>query len=490
MISVEELASYCKRRGFVYPSAEIYGGLAGFYDFGPLGVEMKNRIKEAWWEDFVRNDERIVGIDGCIITSPKVWEASGHAESFTDPIIRCKGCGREFRADHVIEGSLKIAADGLSVAALNDLISKNNVKCPKCNKALSDTKVFNLMFNTSIGAASDDNIAYLRPETAQLIFINFKNVMENARMKLPFGIAQVGKAFRNEISPRNFLFRLREMEQMEIEFFTNPRDRNKCPSLKSVEDVAFNVYSAEMQVKKRAPKKMSVKECVKKGMIKNKWQAYWNARICQWYIKLGVNPKKLRFRQHLKTELSHYAEDTWDLEYKYPFGWKELLGNANRKQFDLAQHEKYSRKNLKAFDKGKNVLPYVAAEPSFGVERTFLTLIIDAYTQEKERVVLKLHPRIAPVQVGVFPLVNKDGLPEKAKQVFDSLKNEFHAFYDDSGSIGRRYRRQDEVGTPYCVTIDYDTLKDGTVTIRDRDSMKQWREKITDLVVALKPLLK
>jgi len=489
MKSIDDLASYCKRRGFVYPSGEIYGGISGFYDFGPLGVEMKNRIKQSWWNEFVRNEETIVGIDGSIITNPKIWEASGHAENFTDPIITCTKCSKEYRADHIIEDSLKIAADGLDTKALNELINKNRIKCPKCKKEFSDTKVFNLMFKTSVGAESE-NVAYLRPETAQLIFANFKNVFENSRLKLPCGIAQIGKAYRNEIRPRNFLFRLREFEQMEIEFFTNPSKKNDCSRLKEVEDLEVNVYTQEMQKKKQKPKKMLIKNCVKKGIMKNKWQAYWNGRIINWFLNLGINPKNLRLRQHLEDELSHYAEDTWDIDYNFSFGWKELVGHANRGQYDLTQHEKHSKKNLSVMDDDKKVLPYVASEPSFGVERAFLALIVDAYTQEKERTVLKLNPKISPVQVAVFPLVRKDGLDAKARQIFETLKNEFYAFYDGSGSIGRRYRRQDEIGTPYCITVDYDTMKSGTVTVRDRDTMKQWREKIEDLVTTLKHRLK
>ncbi|MBR9678702.1 MAG: glycine--tRNA ligase [Nanoarchaeota archaeon] len=489
MISIDELASYCKRRGFVYPSGEIYGGLSGFYDFGPLGVEMKNRIKQNWWNEFVKNEENIVGLDGSIITNPKVWEVSGHTENFTDPIITCTKCNKEYRADHVIEDVLKISTDGLDVKALNKLIRENKIKCSNCKKEFSNTKVFNLMFETSVGAESE-NKAYLRPETAQLIFANFKNVYENSRLKLPCGIAQIGKAYRNEIRPRNFLFRVREFEHMELEFFINPNKKNDCPRLQEVEDLEISVYTQEMQEKKLKHKKMSIKECVKKGVMKNKWQAYWNARMCKWYLSLGINPKKLRLRQHLKKELSHYAEDTWDVEYQFSFGWKEIAGNANRGQFDLKQHEQFSKKKMSVMDDDKKVMPYVASEPSLGVERAFLTLIVDAYTQEKERIVLKLSPKIAPVQIAVFPLVNKEELPEKSRQIFELLKNEFQTFYDASGSIGRRYRRQDEIGTPYCVTIDYETMEDNTVTIRDRDSMKQWRENVNELITVLKPRLK
>lgn len=489
-ITVDEIASFCKKTGIIYPSSEIYGGLAGFYDFGPNGVEIKNNIKRLWWKTFVQANPNVLGLDGTIITHPKVWEASGHIEGFVDPLVDCEKCKKRWRADHMVEDELKIPTDGLGLETLTELIRKNKIRCPGCKGKLSDSRVFNLMFKTFVGPVEDEKSkAYLRPETAQAIFADYKAIIDSMRVKMPFGIAQIGKAFRNEISPRNFLFRLREFEQMEMEFFVNPKKKNEC-DLGELGKLKVNIYDREMQVKKEKHKEMTIEHCVREKTMKNKWQAYWIAVSYKWFLELGINQKKLRLRQHLKEELSHYAEDTWDLEYNYPFGWKEIMGNANRGQFDLSQHQKFSGKNLEYYDEeeGERYIPYVASEPSLGVERAVLTFIIDAYTQEKERTVLRLHAKIAPIQVGVFPLVRKDGLNIKAKDIFNNLKNEFRCFYDETGSIGRRYRRQDEIGTPYCITIDNQTMQDDTVTIRDRDSMKQWRLKIDELKEAIKKL--
>lgn len=481
-MNITEFASYCKRRGFVYPNSEIYGGLAGFWDYGPLGVEIKNEIKKTWWEEFVTRRENIVGIDGAIITHPKVWEASGHVDNFTDPLIDCNNCGERHRADHLLEEELKINVEGLTLEDINKLIKNNEVKCPKCKKPLGEARVFNLMFKTHVGPVENEKtVAYLRPETAQLIFTNFKNVATTARLTPPFGIAQIGKAFRNEISPRNFLFRSREFEQMEIEFFTEPK-KQKCSQLGEVENLEVNVYTREHQKKGRKHETLTIKECVNKKIMKNEWQAYWNAQIWKYYTEtLGVKKERLRLRQHLEEELSHYAEDTWDLEYEFPFGWKEVAGNANRGQYDLKQHMKHSGKNLKL--NGETLK--VSSEPSLGVDRAFLTIMFDAYTREKERTVLKIKPNLAPIQVAVFPLLKKEELITKAREVYEQIKKEFKTFYDESGSIGRRYRRQDEIGTPYCVTIDYETLQNNTVTIRDRDSMEQERINIKELNKAL-----
>lgn len=496
-MNIDELASFSRKNGFVFPSAEIYGGFSGFWTYGPLGVEMKNNIKNLWWKEFVQSREDVVGIDGSIITHPKVWKASGHVEGFIDPLVICEKCGTRHRADHLVEDVLNIEADGLDKKALQKLITENNIKCTKCKKELKDVSVFNLMFKTVVGPVEDEkNTAYLRPETAQNIFVNWKPVLDTTRIKLPFGIAQVGKAFRNEISPRNFMFRSREFEQMEIEFFVNPSNKNKVPKylFSEVESVEMNVLDEIAQKKNKKPKKMKLKDCVNK-VIKNKWQAYWIGKYYHWLLGLGLNPKNLRVRQHHKEELSHYAEDTWDIDYNFAFGWQELMGNANRGKFDLTQHEKFSNKNLKYFDESsrEKFIPYVASEPSIGVDRLFLALLSDAYHEEevkgKKRVVLKLNPKIAPYELGVFPLVKKKDLPEKAREVFRMLQPHFSVFYDDSGSIGRRYRRQDEIGTPFGITVDFDTLVDDTVTIRNRDTMEQERVRINELVQNLKQKL-
>ena len=492
MVSIDEMATFCKRRGFVFPNSEIYGGLAGFYDYGPLGVELKNNLKNEWWKNHVQERSDVVGIDGSIISHHKVWEASGHVSNFDDIMVECSKCSARHRGDHLIEELLKINAEGLSKEDVNKLIKENNVKCPDCNGKLREAKPFNLMFKTTIGpVAEDSSIAYLRPETAQHIFTNFKNILETSRVKLPFGVAQIGRAFRNEISPRGFLFRCREFEMMEIEYFVNPKDADNCPYIKEVENHEVFVYSAEMQKKKGKEEKMKIKDALKKGIIKTQWHAYWLAKEHLWFIGLGADKNNFRIRQHLEKEKSHYAQDTWDLEYKFPFGWKELQGISNRVDFDLKQHIKFSGKKLEVFDEEtkKGVVPYVIAEPSLGVDRTFLVFLFDAYTydQKRENIVLKLHPKLAPVKLGIFSLVNK--LDEEAKKVFEDLKSEFNCFYDSKGSIGRRYARQDEIGTPYCITLDFDSLKKGDVTLRDRDTTNQIRVKRNKLKEIIGKLL-
>jgi len=493
----EKIVNLCKRRGFVFPSAEIYGGFAGFYDYGPLGIEMKKNIIDSWWNRFVRQREDVVGIDGCTINHRMIWKASGHVDSFTDLLVECKSCNSRYRADHLIEDTIKITTDGITIEQANEIIKKYKIRCPKCKNELNSVKTFNLMFKTFVGLIEDEaHIAYLRPETAQLIFTNFKLVMESSRLKLPFGIAQVGRVYRNEISPRDFLFRTREFEQMEIEYFVHPDKINECPYLnEEILDFKMNVYSSEMQEKKEKWKKMSIGELINKNIIKTKWHAYWLAQMYAWFLDFGINPEKLRIRQHLPEERSHYALDTWDIEYFFPFGWKEIHGMANRTTYDLEQHIKFSGKDLRYFDEEQNkkIIPYVVAEPSQGVDRIFLTLLIDAYYEDEikgeKRIVLKLHPKIAPYNIAIFPLVNKDGLPEKAKEVYSLVKKQFTCFYDDRGSIGRRYRRMDEIGIPFCITIDHQTLRDNTITIRDRDTLKQIRVKISNLLNTLNKLI-
>jgi len=465
-ISIEEMAVFCKRKGFVYQSGEIYGGLAGFWDFGHLGSELKNNIKKEWWKYHVYQRNDVVGIDGSIITHPKVWKASGHIDSFSDVFVVCKKCKKASKID------------------------KNELGKAKCDCGgefdVDSAKDFNLMFKVTIGESGE---SYLRPETAQLIFTNFKLVQESARMKLPFGIAQAGKSFRNEIAPRDFLFRSREFEQMEIEYFIKP-DSN-CPY--EIPDEKILIYSAEMQEKNQNPEMMSIKDALKKGIIKKDWHAYWLAIQFKWFKNLGANPENFRIRQHRKNELAHYSSDCWDLEYNFPFGWKELEGIADRKDYDLKQHEKFSGKDLRIFDEEskQKILPYVVCEPSIGVERSFLVFLFDSYFYDKKRenIVLKLNPKLAPVKASIFPIIKKEEFEKMARIIFDDLSKEWNVSYDESGSIGRRYARNDEIGTPYCITIDEESLKNNDATIRDRNTTKQIRVKIPQLREIIRKLI-
>lgn len=469
-ITIDELATFCKRRGFVYPSGEIYGSMAGFWDFGPLGVELKNNIKKQWWSTHVQAREDTAGIDGSIITNPKVWEASGHVASFVDIAVLCKKCGYKTKIDRHELGK---------------------ARCDKCKGEYENKGEFNPMFTTQVGPIkTESTTAYLRPETAQLIFSNFKFVTDNARLKLPFGIAQVGKAFRNELSPREFMFRSREFEQMEIEYFIAPKQ--KCPYLDEIKDVELALLTEEMQNANKEEKKMNILQAHKKGLIKTDWHAYWLAHEFNWFVSLGANPDNFRARQHLSSEKSHYATDTWDLEYKFPMGWRELQGFANRSDYDLKAHEKASKKSMEMIDPelGK-VVPHVVCEPSLGVERTFIVFLLDAYEFDKKRenIVLHLHPKLAPYKAGIFPLVSKGEIYDLSRKVYRDLLKEHMVLFDKSGSIGRRYARNDEAGTPYCITVDGQSLEDDTVTIRDRDTTKQIRVPIAHLTDTLRKLI-
>jgi len=415
---MDKIVSLCKRRGFVYPGSEIYGGLANTWDYGPLGVELKNNLKSDWWKTFVQKREDIYGLDGGILLNPKIWQASGHTTGFIDVLVECKSCHHRFRVDF-LEGK---------------------TKCPECEGELTSPKKFVPMFKTFIGPVEENaSVTYLRPETAQAIFVNFKNILDSFHPQIPFGIAQIGKAFRNEITLGNFIFRSLEFEQMEIEYFVQAKE----------------------------------------------WEKYfeeWKKLMEKWVIDLGVSKKNLRWRPHGKEELSHYSKRTEDLEYQFPFGYKELYGLAYRTDFDLRQHAEKSGVDLSYQDEtGKKFIPHVI-EPSFGLERTLLMVLLDAYQEEKERLVLKLSPKLAPYKVAVFPLLaNKPKLVEKARLVFDKLRPVLRTAWDDRGNIGKRYYAQDEIGTPWCVTVDFQTLEDKTVTIRDRDTTKQIREKIDKL---------
>ncbi len=421
---MDTIVSLCKRRGFVFQASEIYGGIGNTYDYGPLGVELKRRIKDAWWGRMVTERADVVGLDSAVIQHPRVWEVSGHVSNFTDPMVDCKKCKGRFRADHLAELSCP---------------EKPSKRPGECGGELTEPRSFNLMFKTNVGPVEGaGSVAYLRPETAQGIFLNFRNVMDAARLKPPFGIAQIGKSFRNEITPGNFVFRTREFEQAEMEYFVPPEEGRT-------------------------------------------WYEHWCKERFAWYVELGIRPEKLRMREHGSEELAHYAEATSDIEYEYPFGWGELEGIAYRTDFDLARHSEGSGTDLSYFDPQtkERYRPHVI-EPAGGIDRMALTALIDAYEEQElekdTRVVLHFHPRIAPITVGVFPLVKKDGMPEKAQELEAELRrSRFATFYDEKAAIGRRYRRQDEVGTPYCVTIDGDTLAEDVVTIRDRDSMQQER---------------
>jgi len=466
MLNINDIAIFCKKKGFVYQNSELYGGFAGFFDYGHLGVELKNNIKQAFWNTFVQQRDDVVGIDGTIITHPTVWKASGHVDSFTDYIYKCDKCKLVMKGD-----------------------DDKGLKCPKCSQDMENQGQFNLMFTTQVGPTKG-NISYLRPETAQVIFTNYKLVQESARKKLPFGIAQTGKAFRNEISPRDFLFRSREFEQFEIEYFVHPNKVNECPQIKEVENMQIQILTQKNQEKNQDHTQLTIKDLVEKN-IASQWHAYWLAKYYQFFIDFGIKEQNLRLREHLKDELAHYASACFDIEYKFPFGWKEIHGNADRQQFDLTQHTKFSKTNLEYYDEEskEKVMPYVASEPSQGIDRAFLAFLIDAYNDDKERgnIVLHLHPKLAPIKIGVFPLVNK--LEKEAKEIFNDLKKEFNCIYDRSGSIGRRYARADEIGIVLGVTIDFDTSKNKDITIRDRNTTKQIRVKIKDLRDILNKLL-
>lgn len=470
-LTIEEMSKFCKRVGLVFPSGELYGGLAGFWDYGAIGVELKNNLKTQWWKYHVHARDDIVGIDGSIITHPSVWKASGHVDSFVDIAVVCKECKNKSKVDkHELEGA----------------------KCEKCGGDFENKGEFNPMFTTNVGPIKEDSqLAYLRPETAQLIFANFKQVNDTNRLKLPFGIAQVGKSYRNEIAPRNFLFRCREFEQMEIEYFIHPDNTKDCPY--EIQDLEIAVYSSEMQEKDKEPKVMKISEALKKKVIKLPWHAFWLSTELNWFKSLGANMDNFRIRQHISTEKSHYATDTWDLEYNFPFGWKELQGIADRGTYDLTEHQKVSKKSLEIFDEesGKKILPMVVSEPSLGVERAFLVFLFDAYTtNDKGEIVLKLNPKLSPVKAAIFPLIKKD---EKqvatARGLYESLRVEFNVSYDVSGSIGKRYARNDEIGTPYCIVADSQTVEDDTVTIRDRDTTEQKRVAASEVKDTLRKLI-
>ncbi|RLG14100.1 MAG: glycine--tRNA ligase [Candidatus Nanohalarchaeota archaeon] len=488
--------SFCKEKGFVFPNSLLYGnGLAGVWDYGQVGVELKNNLKFSWWSHFVYRNENIVGIDAAILSKKAVWDASGHTQNFVDAIVKCKKCNASFRADHLIEDELKIQTDGLSIEKMNSIIKKEKILCPNCKGQMNKAEPFNLLFEANIGPiASDDSKAILRPETAQLIFTNFKAVQFSSRKKLPFGIAQIGRAYRNEISPRNFLFRCREFEQMEIEFFLDPADEScKLKDIPEMMKENVLVWTEEMQKKELAEKEYTFGELLKKKIIKEKWLAFWIWQYISWFGKIGIKKENLRIRQHLTEELSHYSSQTFDIEYMFPFGFKEIVGIADRGQFDLTQHQNFSGQSQEMMNNNeKKVIPH-CIEPSSGLDRIFLALLFEsADTFKDDRgedyTIMHFKIKIAPVKVAVMPLVNK--LKKEAKEVYEKiLELEVNAQYDTAGSIGKRYARQDEIGTPFCITFDFLSLEDKCVTLRERDTKKQDRVKIKDICRVLKERL-
>lgn len=496
VLSNEELAIFCKKKGFVFQAAEIYGGLAGFFDFGPLGVELKNNLKGLYWNNFVNKREDMFGQDGSIITNPKVWKASGHVDNFGDLILTTKESKTKLRADHFIEDELDIPADGMSAQDIQKLIDENNLTYK--GEGFEEIKDFNLMFNTQVGADTTKNAtAYLRPETCQSIFPNFKLVADTARAKLPFGIVQAGKAFRNEISPRDFVFRCREFEQIEMEYFYNP-DASCKTFLDKHKDTKIQFLSAEKQDDgTNEMVETTIGKIVEEGRI-NEYHGFLLAEFFNWFVeKVGFSYDNLRIREHVKTELSHYSTGTVDIDYNFSFGFKEMLGMANRGNFDLTQHQEHSKSKLEVFDDetSSKVLPQVI-EPSLGVERYMMAVLTESYLNDKDRgnVVLKLPYEACPYKVAILPLMKKPELEDVARAIYEeALDEDLVAFYDKAGSIGKRYARQDEVGTAFCITVDYDTLDGddkGTVTIRDRDSTQQKRIKVDEVSSILRKLIK
>ena len=467
-ISIEELTAFCKRKGFVFRSSDIYGGFAGFWDYGPLGVELFKNIKENWWNFFVHQKANMVGIDASIISHPKTWKASGHLENFSDIFVVCKKCKKASKIDK------------------NEL---GKAKCDFCGGDFDEktAREFKLMFKTTIG---EDSESYLRPETAQGMFMDFKIVAESSRMKLPFGIAQIGKCFRNEIAPRDFVFRSREFHIGEFEFFINPEE-SKCSLLEKKHlDLKLKILDAKTQEnEKKDLREITIEEMLKEKKL-DEWHAYWLAEQIIWFNSIGL--KKIKIREHMKSEVSHYSSATFDIDYEYPFGSKEVAGNANRGTYDLNQHMKESGQKLEIFNEEtkKSVVPRVI-EPTFGMERIFLAVLVNSYFYDEKRqnVILKINPKLAPIKASIFPIVKKPEFEKIAREVFSDLSKEWKVSYDESGSIGRRYSRNDEIGTPFCITVDDDSIKNKDVTIRDRDTTKQIRVRVSSLKDILRKLI-
>jgi len=466
-LTIEELANFCKEKGFVFRSSDIYGGYSGFWDFGPLGIELFNNIRQHWWNWFVRSREDMAGMEASIISHPRTWKASGHIENFNDIFVKCKSCGKNSKLDE------------------NEL---GKVKCD-CGGEYESQGKFNLMFQTKVGTVDAED-SYLRGETAQGMFMDFKLIQQASRKQLPFGIAQIGRCFRNEIAPRDFLFRSREFHIGEFEFFIHPEE-TKCELLDEAhKEVKFNLLDEESQKEdKEELKSVVIKDLLDKKKL-GEWHAYWLAEQILWFTSLGLT--EIKIREHTKEELSHYSSATFDVDYQYPFGSKEVAGNANRGQFDLTQHQGESKQSMEIFDAKTNskVIPRVI-EPTFGMERVFLAVLTKAYNYDQERdyVVLKIPPKLAPVKAAIFPIVKKPEFTEVAESIVRDLKKDFNVAYDKSGSIGRRYARNDEIGTPFCITVDDKSLVNKDCTVRDRDSQKQIRVKVKDLKDVIRKLI-
>ncbi|MEX0932709.1 MAG: glycine--tRNA ligase [Candidatus Pacearchaeota archaeon] len=466
-MTIEELAQFCKSKGFVFRSNDIYGGVAGFWDFGPLGIELFNNLKNHWWKFFVHKKNNVVGMEGSIIGPEKLWKASGHVEGFKDVAVVCKKCKKSTKLDMGEFGK---------------------VSCDNCGGEYEKIGEFNMLFKTSVGALKSED-AYLRGETAQGMFTDFKLINQTSRMKLPFGVAQIGRCFRNEIAPRDFLFRCREFHIAELEFFINPEEKKSNLLEEENLDLEFNFLDSKTQRKNKTDLiKTNIRGLLKDNLIEE-WHAYWLSEQIRWLKDIGL--EEIKIREHTKEELSHYSSGTFDIDYSFPFGSKEITGIANRQQFDLIQHQNASKENLEIYDEGsgKKILPKVI-EPTFGLERIFLALIINSYMKnEKGEVILKIPKKLAPFKAAIFPLVKKPEFEKLSKEIFENLSENFNVSYDNSGSIGRRYARNDEIGTPYCITVDGDSQKNKDVTIRDRDTTKQVRVKIFELSNVLSNLI-
>jgi len=490
MKKIDKILQISKRRGFVFPGSEIYGGLSGTFDFGPLGFLLRKKLIEYWRDFFVKSDDNIFEIESSLIMPEKVFEASGHLKGFIDPITKCKNCKNVFRADNLIEEMTKLFVEGLGIEELTRIIREKDLRCPKCGGELEDVKVFNLMFSMNVGALGDTT-GYLRPETAQGIFVNFKNILVATRAKLPFGVAQIGKSFRNEISPRQWLIRMREFTQAEIEFFINPQETS-YEKLRDYENVKIRVLSREAQKAGKSEEEMTVREALEKGIIPSEYMAYFLAKEQLFYESLGIPKEAIRFRHMLPEETPHYSKGNVDMEILFDFGWKEVVGNAYRSDYDLKRHSEYSKTDLSyVLDNGTKIIPHVV-EPSFGIERTIYAILLYSFVEDRERGWdwFKFSSKIAPISVAVFPLLNKEEMIKKAWDVYKLVKRNFDSLFDKSGSIGKRYARADEIGVPYTITIDYQTLEDNTVTIRDRDTMQQKRVEINKLIERLNDFLK
>ncbi len=444
---LKEIVALCKRRGFIFPGSDVYGGLANSWDYGPMGVELKNNIKRSWWHYFIQKRPDMVGLDAAILMHPRVWEASGHVGGFSDPLVECRECKKRHRGDQLLEDQTPLKANGLTLPEIGEALKANNVKCPDCGaKSFTEPKNFNLMFSTEMGVVEGQKLTvYLRPETAQGIFVNFNNVVNSSRVKIPFGIGQIGKAFRNEITPKQFIFRTREFEQMEIEYFVKP------------------------------------------GTEKEKFQELLDYAQ-NWFYGLGIKKENIQLREHDPKELAFYSNRTVDLEYRFPWGFGELIGIASRTDYDLSQHNKFAEEKLgyQEPETNERYIPYVI-EPSFGVDRAFLTFLMESYEVEqlenRTRTVLRLHPKLAPVKMGIFALKrNAPELIDISNKLYDKLSNLWNVQMDNGGNIGKAYSRQDEIGTPFCITVDFQTVKDNTVTVRERDSMKQERISLDQIV--------